>query len=102
MNRVIIFFLNKIFLGIFHPFPEENFEKRIIYWHVARLIGWGHDSSNRFYWIAINSWGTEWGENGNLFEIFYLKFFFRSLQNRSNIIGKIWPRIRSWITLKIC
>lgn len=50
--------------GIYHPFPEQDFEKRIIYWHVVRLVGWGHDEADRLYWIAINSWGDQWGENG--------------------------------------
>ncbi len=56
--------------GIFHPYPVEDFEKRIIYWHVVRLIGWGHDDTagggkdGRHYWLAINSFGSEWGEHG--------------------------------------
>ncbi|KAI1721760.1 papain family cysteine protease domain-containing protein [Ditylenchus destructor] len=50
--------------GIFHPVPDSNLEKRIIYWHVVRLIGWGHDDHDQLYWIAINSFGSEWGENG--------------------------------------
>lgn len=29
-----------------------------------RLVGWGHDEADRLYWIAINSWGDQWGENG--------------------------------------
>ncbi|KAI6230162.1 Cathepsin B [Aphelenchoides fujianensis] len=54
--------------GVFHPVPEADFEKRIIYWHVVRLIGWGHDAQDRLYWIAINSFGSHWGDNG-LFKI---------------------------------
>ncbi|CAD5211137.1 unnamed protein product [Bursaphelenchus xylophilus] len=54
--------------GIFHPIPEEKFEKRIIYWHVVRLIGWGRDKDDKLYWTAINSFGSQWGENG-LFRI---------------------------------
>ncbi|CAK5085608.1 unnamed protein product [Meloidogyne enterolobii] len=50
--------------GIFHPYPEKDFENRIIYWHVVRLIGWGHDEEDRLYWIAANSFGEQWGENG--------------------------------------
>jgi C1A family cysteine protease len=50
--------------GIFHPVPEADFEKRIIYWHVVRLIGWNHDSRDKIYWIAINSFGEQWGDNG--------------------------------------
>lgn len=51
--------------GVFHPVPEADFEKRIIYWHVVRLIGWAHDSQDRIYWIAINSFGEQWGDNGD-------------------------------------
>jgi len=33
--------------------------------HCIKLIGWGHDStSNLDYWIAQNSWGSDWGMNG--------------------------------------
>ena len=33
--------------------------------HVVQLVGWGHDPvKNKDYWIAKNSWGTNWGENG--------------------------------------
>lgn len=50
--------------GIFHPYPEENFEDRIVYWHVVRLIGWGTDENGKHYWTAVNSFGSQWGENG--------------------------------------
>uniref|UniRef100_A0A0K0EBM3 C2H2-type domain-containing protein n=1 Tax=Strongyloides stercoralis TaxID=6248 RepID=A0A0K0EBM3_STRER len=50
--------------GIFHPYPEENFNKRIIYWHVVKLIGWGTDSDGNHYWLAVNSFGNYWGDNG--------------------------------------
>uniref|UniRef100_A0AC35GPF9 Peptidase C1A papain C-terminal domain-containing protein n=1 Tax=Panagrolaimus sp. PS1159 TaxID=55785 RepID=A0AC35GPF9_9BILA len=49
--------------GIFHVYPEESFEKRIIYWHVVRIIGWGEDKKGH-YWTAINSFGSQWGDNG--------------------------------------
>lgn len=32
--------------------------------HSIKLLGWGLDSRNVPYWIAANSWGEEWGENG--------------------------------------
>ncbi|KJH46615.1 papain family cysteine protease [Dictyocaulus viviparus] len=50
--------------GIFQPHPEENFESRIVYWHVVRLIGWGEDNNGSHYWIAVNSFGEHWGESG--------------------------------------
>ncbi|MDR3549609.1 MAG: C1 family peptidase [Candidatus Pacebacteria bacterium] len=33
--------------------------------HAVALFGWGLDSAtNVSYWIVMNSWGPEWGENG--------------------------------------
>ena len=31
--------------------------------HAVKVIGWGN-SNGVNYWIAQNSWGTSWGENG--------------------------------------
>uniref|UniRef100_A0A7E4URH6 Pept_C1 domain-containing protein n=1 Tax=Panagrellus redivivus TaxID=6233 RepID=A0A7E4URH6_PANRE len=50
--------------GIFHPYPADDFEKRIVYWHVVRVIGWGTDDDGNHYWTAINSFGSHWGDNG--------------------------------------
>jgi hypothetical protein len=46
-------------------------------YHSVRLIGWGEDSSTGRsvkYWLAANSWGPEWGENG----------FFRILRGQNH------------------
>nr|XP_028594832.1 tubulointerstitial nephritis antigen-like isoform X1 [Podarcis muralis] len=36
--------------------------------HSVKVTGWGEeqlpDGSNQKYWIAANSWGKDWGENG--------------------------------------
>jgi len=34
--------------------------------HTVKLIGWGIDATlnNTPYWIIVNSWNTNWGENG--------------------------------------
>ncbi|XP_029976266.1 tubulointerstitial nephritis antigen-like [Salarias fasciatus] len=36
--------------------------------HSVRITGWGedrnYDGTSRKYWIAANSWGKNWGENG--------------------------------------
>ena len=31
--------------------------------HAVRLVGWGEEDGIP-YWIAANSWGTKWGDNG--------------------------------------
>lgn len=31
--------------------------------HSVRLIGFGVENKT-LYWLAMNSWGSEWGENG--------------------------------------
>jgi cathepsin B len=31
--------------------------------HAVKIIGWGNEN-NVVYWIAANSWGPEWGEEG--------------------------------------
>ena len=36
--------------------------------HAIRLIGWGtqkcSDGTSRDYWMAVNSWNTNWGQQG--------------------------------------
>ncbi|CAD6186447.1 unnamed protein product [Caenorhabditis auriculariae] len=54
--------------GVFRPFPVDGFDERIVYWHVVRLIGWGHSDDGSHFWLAINSFGSHWGDNG-LFKI---------------------------------
>jgi cathepsin B len=31
--------------------------------HAARVIGWGTEAGTP-YWLAVNSWGSEWGMSG--------------------------------------
>ncbi|XP_009699273.1 PREDICTED: cathepsin B, partial [Cariama cristata] len=31
--------------------------------HAIRILGWGVDNDTP-YWLAANSWNTDWGENG--------------------------------------
>uniref|UniRef100_F1L6N3 Cathepsin B cysteine proteinase 6 n=1 Tax=Ascaris suum TaxID=6253 RepID=F1L6N3_ASCSU len=50
--------------GVFSPFPAANFSDRIVYWHVARLIGWGKYDGDNHYWLAVNSFGRHWGDDG--------------------------------------
>ncbi|XP_072045428.1 uncharacterized peptidase C1-like protein F26E4.3 [Amphiura filiformis] len=37
-------------------------------WHSVRIIGWGIDKkdpdNHKRYWLAANSWGKDWGEDG--------------------------------------
>ncbi|KJH43744.1 papain family cysteine protease [Dictyocaulus viviparus] len=32
--------------------------------HAVKLIGWGVDDDGNKYWLAANSWNSDWGENG--------------------------------------
>ncbi|CAJ0575487.1 unnamed protein product, partial [Mesorhabditis spiculigera] len=50
--------------GVFRPITEEKFNDRVVYWHVARLIGWGKDKDGSHYWLCVNSFGRNWGDNG--------------------------------------
>lgn len=31
--------------------------------HAVKIVGWGVENGTS-YWIAANSWGTTWGEDG--------------------------------------
>lgn len=36
-------------------------------YHAVRVIGWGVEKGTK-YWLVMNSWNEEWGDNG-LFKI---------------------------------
>ena len=35
--------------------------------HAVAVVGYGATDDGRKYWIAKNSWGTNWGENGYIY-----------------------------------
>jgi len=45
--------------GIYHKTEDSPFQG----YHSAKVIGWGSDNGVP-YWLAVNSWGTDWGMNG--------------------------------------
>lgn len=49
-----------ICVGIYHHVIGEYMGA-----HVVRLIGWGTENGTD-YWLAANSWGTNWGNNGTV------------------------------------
>lgn len=51
------------FIGVYQRTPHSN----IMGSHSVKLIGWGEENGVP-YWLMVNSWGTQWGENG-LFKI---------------------------------
>ncbi|KAK0425605.1 hypothetical protein QR680_009284 [Steinernema hermaphroditum] len=50
--------------GVFSPYPETDIYERVVYWHVVKLIGWGHNDGGNHHWLAVNSFGEHWGDNG--------------------------------------
>lgn len=42
--------------------------------HVVKILGWGVQDGTK-YWLAANSWGSEWGDNG----------FFRFLRGENHL-----------------
>lgn len=45
-----------------HSLPKPEWEKVD---HSVTLVGWGYDDKlKEKYWLLLNSWGENWGENG--------------------------------------
>jgi cathepsin B len=52
--------------GIYQPFLfYDRDSNKELYGHCAKLLGWG-DENGVNYWLYMNTWGREWGENGKL------------------------------------
>jgi len=52
----------------FFAYKSGVYKKTSPFWdyqggHAVKIIGWGNDGKTN-YWIAANSWGTAWGDNG--------------------------------------
>jgi len=45
--------------GVYQPTTNS-----FLGYHAIKVIGWGVDSYYGNYWLAQNSWGTTWGEQG--------------------------------------
>lgn len=48
--------------GIYSPSPRARSYIKNQY-HAVKVLGWGTENGID-YWLAANSWGTDWGENG--------------------------------------
>lgn len=49
--------------GIYKKSPHAKALNNVNSYHSVKLLGWGTEN-NVDYWIAANSWGENWGENG--------------------------------------
>ncbi|XP_075044727.1 cathepsin W-like [Mixophyes fleayi] len=56
LNSTLLKYYNK---GVFHPGSCKPATD-----HMVLLVGYAKDNKKKPYWIAKNSWGIDWGENG--------------------------------------
>jgi len=45
-------------------FDGCSYDESIIINHLVQLVGYGTTETGEDYWLARNSWGTGWGEDG--------------------------------------
>lgn len=55
--------------GIYSGRPAAAADRYNILNHAMAIVGYGEDkkTTGRKYWIAKNSWGTRWGQNGYVY-----------------------------------
>lgn len=46
------------FLGVY-----QHVVGNFLYKHAIRILGWGVENGTP-YWLAANSWNTDWGDHG--------------------------------------
>lgn len=39
--------------------------------HAIKVIGWGVENGTP-YWLCVNSWNTDWGDNGMIYLVVFL------------------------------
>jgi cathepsin B len=54
---------------VYEDFPHyksgvyEHVKGKMLGGHAVKLVGWGVEGDKK-YWLAANSWNTNWGDNG--------------------------------------
>lgn len=66
--------------------------------HAVKLLGWGVDQGVP-YWLAANSWNTDWGEDGELISNFI--FFYMKENQDSKGVSKFSQLISNFLISRI-